>query len=88
MIIPVLMYHSIDLISRDYLTVSEKQFKLQMEYLKFNYNILPLSEIQDIKCKASISQPTILISFDDSLKNNIDYALPILEKLEIKAIFL
>jgi peptidoglycan/xylan/chitin deacetylase (PgdA/CDA1 family) len=87
MIIPVLMYHSVDLTSCDYLTVSQRQFKLQMDYLQFNYNILPLRDIQNLKHQSQTLRSPIIISFDDSFKNNIDYALPVLGKLKIKAIF-
>jgi peptidoglycan/xylan/chitin deacetylase (PgdA/CDA1 family) len=87
MIIPILMYHSVDIKSPDHLTVSLEQFRKQIEYLSKSYSIISLNDILNCNDLEKIPSDTIVISFDDSLKNNIDYALPVLDEFKVKAVF-
>jgi peptidoglycan/xylan/chitin deacetylase (PgdA/CDA1 family) len=85
--IPILMYHSVMLESFDHLTLSLGQFRKQMEHLSKSYSILSLNDILKCDNLEKIPSDAIIISFDDSLKNNIDYALPILNEFNFKAVF-
>jgi peptidoglycan/xylan/chitin deacetylase (PgdA/CDA1 family) len=87
MIIPILMYHSINLQTSNHLTVSQKQFRQQIKHLSSNYNILSLDDIIHCKDFEKLTPESIVISLDDSLKNNIDYALPVLDEFKVKAVF-
>ena len=88
LIIPTLMYHSVDLESTDYLTVSRKNFYDHIAYLKEHYNVTGIEEIAGNRADGKeISPETIVITFDDSLQNNIHYAVPVLEEFEVPAVF-
>lgn len=78
----VLCYHKIDDISRDWnnITVSKKQFRKQMEYLKDNYNI-----IRGDSDWKNLKGNNIVITFDDGYEDFYLNAWPILEELEIPA---
>lgn len=83
------MYHGIDKYENmDYNArfFSEKNFKNQLIYFKKNYNIVSLDDYFKNK-NLSSNKLNIAITFDDGYKNNFKYALPILEKLKVPAIF-
>ena len=85
----ILMYHGIDKYENmDYNArfFSEKNFKNQLIYFKKNYNIVSLDDYFKNK-NLSSNKLNIAITFDDGYKNNFKYALPILEKLKVPAIF-
>ncbi len=88
-VIPVLMYHSIDLNPQkeDRLTVPPEVFERQMRFLKeHNYNVITLEEAADIiKNKRKAPAGAIVITFDDGYKNNYTYAFPILKKYNFPA---
>jgi len=75
--VPVLMYHDINNNPNDQYAVTPLKFGLQMLWLKDRgYKAIPLTEIDD-------AQPgDIVITFDDGYYSFINYALPILKKLE------
>lgn len=80
----VLCYHKIDFVSQDWtgIITSPGTFHQQMLYLKSNYHICDIHSLPD--------QPKmrdVLITFDDGYEDNYTFALPILEKLQIPAIF-
>jgi peptidoglycan/xylan/chitin deacetylase (PgdA/CDA1 family) len=82
------MYHSVDSRSQDYLTVSQNQFREQMEYLSESYNLIQLRDvIHANEPSPSFPDNPAVVSFDDSLKDNLDYAIPVLEEYHIKAVF-
>lgn len=60
-------------------------FRLQMQFLRKHYDVLPLDEAID-RCKSRRTRrPVMAITFDDGYQNNHDLALPILEKLGLPA---
>ena len=74
--IPILMYHSI---SPDInkLTVSEKNFELQMRFLSNNnYKSICFDDLDFLDKKSKY----FIITFDDGYENVFKYALPILKK--------
>ena len=61
------------------------QPKLFEELLKFilkNFNIITFNEIQEYK---NHSKPSLILSFDDGFKDFIDYAVPIMDKYNVKS---
>lgn len=77
-----LYYHRVNNLENDYnlLCVSPIKFRQQMMYLKSNYQIVRFEEDWKLlDCDA------VAITFDDGYLDNLHYALPILEELEIPA---
>ena len=77
-----LYYHRINILESDYnlLGVSPIKFRQQMLYLKQNYQIVRFEEDWSL-----LDQDAVSITFDDGYRDNLEYALPILEELEIPA---
>lgn len=61
-----------------------KLFDSSIAYIKKKFDIITIEDIPSIK---NNKKNHATISFDDGYKDNIDYALPILEKYNIKASF-
>lgn len=83
--IVVLMYHGVvndddHNASEDWLQVRESDFRMQMEYIKNNYEPVFLEDIW-----SNTSKNKIAITFDDGYRNNYKYAFPILQELSIPA---
>ena len=78
----VLYYHRVYEMKDDInlLCVTPMKFEQQMRYLKRKYDILRFEEKWD-----SGKGEGIVITFDDGYLDNFQYALPILEELEIPA---
>ena len=66
----------------DELVVSISRFKEQLLFLKKNYNLVSLDKFLQFKKN---KKPNICITFDDGYKDNLTYALPILNELNIPA---
>lgn len=84
---PVLMYHNVspnEKLSRG-LTLSVRRFEEQLKYLSNNkYQSFFASELLNIK---AIPKKTVVITFDDVTENQLLYAVPLLEKYQMKATF-
>lgn len=78
----LLYYHRVNISQMDYnlLCVSPIRFRQQMLYLKKNYQIIRFEDNWD-----SLGTDAVVITFDDGYLDNLRYALPILEELEIPA---
>ncbi len=88
MIVPILMYHSIEKESDDYLTVKSSDFEQQIRHLSSSYNIIQVQDILNaIEIKEAVPPNSIAITFDDAYENNFTYALPILQRHSVKAVF-
>ena len=87
--ISVLMYHQIDLIKNDCSTITVEQFEQQLIYLIENeYEIIALKElILFMEGEFSLSQKSVLITFDDCYSSVIRLALPVLLKSNVNAVF-
>lgn len=90
--IRVLMYHGVDNQQTDFnsddpsLVISTKNFEKQIKYLSKSYNIISTHELAGhIKKKIPFPSNSMVITFDDGLKNNFINAFPILQKYNIKA---
>ena len=80
--IAVLYYHRVYVKQNDTnpLCAEPKKFEQQMKYLKKNYNILRFEEDW-----SKSDRDGIVITFDDGYLDNLTYALPILDELQIPA---
>lgn len=77
-----LYYHRINILNPDYnlLCVSPIKFRQQMLYLKQHYKVVRFEDDW-----SHLDQDAVAITFDDGYLDNLEYALPILEELEIPA---
>ena len=87
----ILMYHRVlpdEKINEDLdvgLAVLTSNFEKQIKLLKTNYNIVPIDElINNLKSKRK-EKFLLSITFDDGYKDNLNFALPILEHYKIPA---
>lgn len=89
--LPVIMYHRIvkdETKVNDY-AVSIATFQNDMEYLYSNgYNTINFQDLVNYVYKdISLPEKAVMITFDDGFHNNLLYAVPILEKYNMKAVF-
>lgn len=77
-----LYYHRVNVLENDYnlLCVSPIKFRQQMLYLKHNYQIVRFEEDWNL-----LDSNAVAITFDDGYLDNLEYALPVLEELEVPA---
>jgi len=61
-----------------------KNFEIQINFLKNNFDFIYPNEFFDNQCKNGVN---VLITFDDGYKDNYDYAFPIIKKHSAKCIF-
>ncbi len=82
----VIMYHNVlentrrDLNLRN---ISQADFRLTLRYLRKRYQIVSLKEMMTTTSDSS----RLAVTFDDGLINNLRYALPVIEELEIPTTF-
>ncbi|MHA1395471.1 MAG: polysaccharide deacetylase family protein [Promethearchaeota archaeon] len=82
----ILTYHGIEKFPQNSYSVSLDNFKKQMGYLKKNYNIISLLQYsKGLIKKNSFPENTVVITFDDGLKNFYSEAYPILKKYNLPA---
>jgi len=84
----IVLYHGVDRIGQTYINgrfVSADVFERQLDFFKSNYNLVSLSDL--ISGKTDPNRMNIAIVFDDGYRNNLETALPILEKKQIHATF-
>lgn len=84
--LPILMYHNVsdDKDSKG-LTVFCNSLEEQFRYLEENaYTTYHFSELEN---KTSIDPKSVVITFDDVTVNQLDYAVPLLQKYNLKATF-
>ncbi|MEC4005366.1 polysaccharide deacetylase family protein [Flavobacterium sp. SUN052] len=85
--LPILMYHNITP-NEDKslgLTLSILKFEEQLKYLhNNNFVTLFVSQLENVK---SIQKKSVVLTFDDVTENQLLFALPLLEKYNMKATF-
>jgi len=84
----ILVYHGIDQVGQTHLNarfLSADLFEQQISYFKQHFSILPLKNL--FEGNTAPDRMNIAITFDDGYRNNLTYALPILEKYEVPATF-
>lgn len=87
--LPIIMYHSIlkdPARAGDY-TVSPEVLKADLLYLKQQgYQCVVVSDLISYVNGEPLPKKPVMITFDDGHYNNLTYALPILEELDMKAV--
>jgi peptidoglycan/xylan/chitin deacetylase (PgdA/CDA1 family) len=87
----ILMYHGISPVKLPdvyWLHIDVEDFRHQMNYLKTLYNVEPVTVLIDqTDNTTSPSRNSVVISFDDGLKNVYTTAKPVLEELCFPAVF-
>jgi len=80
----VLMYHKVAKSETDFLTVSEEQLTIQLNWLKDRYNFISLNQLTNfIQHNEPLPEKPLLITFDDGYLNNYTIAYPIFKALKI-----
>ncbi len=85
--LPILMYHNVSPNGglSDGLTIAADRLEEQLQWLQSaGYKALHLS---DIEGKNDLPEKAIVITFDDVTVNQLDHAVPLLEKYKMKAVF-
>lgn len=86
--IRVLVYHRINEISVDSMTIHPRKFERQISYIKNRFQVLKISELIDlIESQEEIPIDAVAITFDDGYLDNFTAAAPALEKYGISACF-
>ena len=77
----ILMYHGVierPMTIPDPCMVNIDAFRSQMRYLKEHFNVVSLTQAVRLIEDDAITDPTVVITFDDGYQNNFDLAYPIL----------
>lgn len=84
--LPVLMYHNVCAFNEmsKGLTISQQKLEEQFKYLECNYTTFHLSELEK---NENIKGKGVVITFDDVTVNQLEFAVPLLEKYKLKATF-
>lgn len=86
MIIPVLMYHSVEPESADYLTVSVPVFEEHMRFLKDGFTVIRGRDGADFrKGIVPVPENPVIITFDDGFLPVAEYAVPVLARMDFPA---
>jgi len=81
----ILTYHSVGS-NDDFYTVTPEAFSRQMEYLRNNYSIVPLSEVVDFaKGTKEMPRRSVSITFDDGYRDFYSNVYPYFRKYELPA---
>jgi peptidoglycan/xylan/chitin deacetylase (PgdA/CDA1 family) len=83
----VLNYHQVNDPANDFSTVGTAAFRQQMQYLKDNYRVVPLSQAIAALTTTGHSDRLVAITFDDGYADNARIAAPILRRLGLPATF-
>lgn len=81
----IVTYHGIredESPARNWLLLPVSEFARQMEFLHSHYDVRPVDEALAV---SSDGPPRACITFDDGYRNNLELALPILERLHLPA---
>lgn len=84
--IRILMYHRVtDLAAYDQLTVTPSQFDQQLRYLKRHHRVISLAEAVKELQSGRVTSAGVVITFDDGYRDNLEHALPLLQKHQLPA---
>ena len=85
--VPVLMYHSISRVAQDYNAVSAEAFAEQMQWVAHERQPITLAQAQEALKGGPVPDKAVLVTFDDGYQELLEYAVPILLKYTIPAVF-
>jgi len=84
--LPILMYHKLSRSESVGLTIAVDRLEAQFQFLaKQGYTTYHLSELSQLQKLPK--QKNIVITFDDGYVSQLEFAIPLLEKYQIKATF-
>lgn len=84
--LPILMYHDVSLTKSEALTISVEKLERQFAYLADKgYKSYHFKELMDLSKLPSMKN--IVITFDDGYVSQMELAIPLLEKYNLKATF-
>jgi len=84
----IIMYHRINDLDDNTMTVDTAMFSRQIEFLKNKYRVISLNQLlKEILEHEKIRSKSVVITFDDGYKDNFTNAFPILKRYNIPAIF-
>ena len=83
----VLTYHQVKDPADDGSCVSTAAFREQMQFLKMNYNVVPLAEAVKSLNGRGTAERLVAITFDDGYLDNSAAAAPVLRELGLPATF-
>lgn len=85
--LPVFMYHNIDVVGDNDVTISQENFEKQIKFIKESgFNTVSIKELKDYVNKGiNLPENPVLITFDDGYESNYEIAYPILKKYNMKA---
>ncbi len=88
--LPILMYHSIlsDPKKADVYVASPETLRSDLKYLKENgFETVVVQDLVDyVNGQGTLPKKPVMITFDDGHYNNLYYALPILQEMDMKAV--
>lgn len=80
--ITIVVYHSISNVPDDY-TISPAAFYRQIQFIRSNFSIIRLHEIEDVIKDDQQSSRQVVITFDDAYRDFLEYAHPALENFGV-----
>jgi peptidoglycan/xylan/chitin deacetylase (PgdA/CDA1 family) len=81
----VLAYHSVNCNSSFY-TVTPEEFYKQMEYLRTNYNIVPIEDVVEFAAgRRTLPNKAVAITLDDGYNDNFSHVYPYLKRHSLPA---
>lgn len=83
--IPILLYHTLE--PGHASAIPPDRFERQMAWLGERYTVVPVGELNDRLTGASPPKPLAAVTFDDGFADNHTHALPVLERLGLRASF-
>ena len=86
--LPIVMYHSVLKSRKGKYTIHPNELERDIvKYKEMGYTPVTLKEVSDwVKGKGNLPEKPMVITFDDGHYNNLYYALPILQKHNVKAV--
>lgn len=82
--ITIVMYHSISNV-RDNYTISPDAFYRQIQFIRNNFSVLRLHEVENLIKNEHQPSRQVSITFDDGYKDFLEWAYPVLETLGVPA---
>jgi peptidoglycan/xylan/chitin deacetylase (PgdA/CDA1 family) len=82
--LPILMYHKVDTLKKDFLTVNLAQLSSHFNYLK-SKGYQPISFQCLLQNPTFLPSKPIIITFDDGFMNNFEFLYPLLQQFDFKA---
>ena len=84
----ILMYHGLierPMVMPDPCMIHVDQFRSQMKFLKKNFNVVSLNKSIELLKAGELTEPTVVLTFDDGYQSNYDLAFPILREEQLPA---